>query len=115
MHGPTIEIDEPLFFKRDHPGRSMQASIPYNERLTWFSGKSTGRFLFPRWRIFLERLKAVNRATLPLGGRLRCHGEMLTFYVRRPHEGKALIKELIINAWRLIAGARGRASAPQKW
>lgn len=115
MSGMTIEINEPLFFKRDHPGRSMKASIPYNERLTWFSGRAAGRFLFPRWRIFFERLTAVNRAPLPFGSRLRCHGEMLIFYVRRPHEGKALVKELIINAWRLIAGARGRARAPQKW
>jgi len=57
---------------------------------------------------------------MPRSERLACLAEMLTFYVRRPHEGKVLVKEIGVNAVRLtrpVLKVFGRQSmtAPEKW
>jgi glycosyltransferase involved in cell wall biosynthesis len=101
LHGPFVEVPERLFYKRDHAGRSMRASRAYDLRLAWFDGGTRRRFVFPKWRILQNRWRALARARLKFGDRLRCSGEMASFYVRRGHEGKSLIKELLINAARL--------------
>lgn len=97
MHGRFIEIPEPLFGKRDHAERSMRDSRAYERRLAWFTGRRAGRFLFPKWRMLRGRLGAVHRSPLQASERLLCTVEMLAFYVRRPHEGKSLVKEMLIN------------------
>lgn len=115
LAGKAIEVEETLFFKRDHPGRSMRAHVAFEERHAWFTGAAAGRFLFPRHRILRERLRAVARAPLTVADRASCLLEMLAFYVRRSHEGKALVKELGINLRRL-SPLSGRAGAvPAKW
>lgn len=111
--GRAIELDETLFFKRDHPGRSMRAHVAFEERHAWFTGTAAKRFLFPRHRILRERLRAVARARLPLADKAACLTEMLAFYVRRGHEGKALVKEIGINLRRLSPASAG--AAPAKW
>lgn len=95
--GPFLEIDESLFFKRDHPGRSMRAAIPYAKRSEWFTGRAATTFIFPRWRTLYERLYWSVVLPARLSTKLKCLGEMLAFYVRRTSERNALIKEIIIN------------------
>lgn len=104
MHGAFEEMPEELFFKRDHDDRSMRAAIPYDARHKWFTGEAPGRLLWPRWRAFRERLSAVARAPLSRQARRDCRREMLAFYVQRPSEGRALVKEVLINILRLIFG-----------
>jgi hypothetical protein len=40
---------------------------------------------------------------------------MLGFYVRRPAEGKALVKELLINASFLLPRAARASRVPERW
>jgi len=115
MIGSFVEVDEVLFFKRDHPQRSMRASVSYEKRIQWFTGRSGSRFLFPRWRLFWERLKSAMRVEMSLTRRLACLGEMLVFYLRRPHEGKSLVKEILINLQRVAPGRRRSEKAAEKW
>ena len=109
LHGRFVEVPATMFGKRDHPARSMRDSRAYERRLTWFTGRTPGRFLFPKWRMLRGRMEAVARAPLAPGERAKCLVEMLAFYVRRPHEGKSLVKEALINMARSV---RMRADRP---
>ena len=98
----------------------MRASVSYDKRLDWFTGRKAGLLIFPRWRLLTERLRAVARSTLHPSERNACYREMLVFYVRRPHEGKALVKEILVNMARLVRPLLQRlrlvdGPAPEKW
>lgn len=115
-YGKFVEVDELLFFKRDHPNRSMRESVAYTRRVEWFTGNSPGFFLFPRMTILAQRLKVVASARIRLTDRIACLFEMLAFYGRRPHEAKAIAKEAAINLRRVIAHVLGRPQRlPDKW
>jgi glycosyltransferase involved in cell wall biosynthesis len=96
MLGRFVEIDDELFFKRDHEGRSMRASLPYDKRITWFTGKRSSRFLFPSWRLLWERMRAIARVQMPPREKLSCLAETLSFYLRRPYEWRGLVKDFWI-------------------
>jgi glycosyltransferase involved in cell wall biosynthesis len=116
MFGRFVEVDEVLFYKRDHPGRSMRASEAYDSRIVWFTGRNhTARFLFPMWRVFGGRLAAVMRSPLPGHQRLACIAEMISYYLRSRHEGRTLIREILINLRRLIGGKTHSGKAIKKW
>ncbi len=116
MKGEFLETNECLFFKRDHPQRSMRSSVPYDKRIEWFTGEAGSKLmLFPRWRLLWERLRATRRSTLDRWEEISCYAEMLFFYVRRPSEGKALIKETLINAVRMLGMDFLKTRLPQKW
>lgn len=100
MRGAFAEVEDRLFFKRDHEERSMRASVSYDKRIDWFTGQKAGVLIFPRWRLLIERLRAVGRAPLNRSSRSACYREMAGFYLRRPHEGRALVKELLVNGAR---------------
>ena len=120
MRGTFAEVEERLFFKRDHEERSMRASVSYDDRIDWFTGQKAGLLIFPRWRLLAERVKAVRNAPLPRSTARACHREMLSFYVRRPHEGKVLVKEILVNGVRLAQPVLRKLGlmdqpAPDKW
>ena len=100
MCGAFVEIEERLFFKRDHDERSMRACASYDQLIDWFAGETTGPASFPRWRGLIERISAVGRAPLSMSCRSACYREMIGFYLRRSREGRALIQELLRNGVR---------------
>ena len=115
-YGKFLEIDEVLFFKRDHEGRSMRDSLAYDNRWKWFTGQDVRVFLFPRLQILYKRLRAIGNTTLRPWDKALCLVEMLAFYVRRPHESKAIVKEFLVNAGRGVAYLLNRRlQLPQKW
>ena len=106
LSGPFVEVDDFLFYKRDHPARSMRLNEAYDDRIVWFTGrKPATRFLFPMWRVFGGRLAIVRRAPLPVRQRLACLMEMLSYYLRSRHEGRTLAREILINFRRIAAAA----------
>jgi hypothetical protein len=120
MRGSFAEVDDCLFFKRDHDERSMRASLSYDRRIDWFTGRKAGLFIFPRWRLLRERMLAVSRSPLRSKDKNACYREMCGFYFRRPHEGKALAKEILINGARVAGPILERLPlvdrvAPKKW
>jgi len=115
MYGEFHEVKEPLFFKRDHSDRSMRASRSYDQRIVWFTGKSTPRFLFPHWRLFWERLRATGRSPLGWRDKLGCYTEMLAFNLGKRIEAKGLIKESWVNARRLFGIGRMSRELPTQW
>jgi glycosyltransferase involved in cell wall biosynthesis len=115
MIGRFHELDEYLFFKRDHPERSMRASVPYDKRTQWFTGRSSALFMFPRWRAFLDRMYWSFRLPGTAGAKCRCALEMFVFYFRRPSERNALAKEVVANLARPFLALRPGSRAFQKW
>lgn len=113
--GAFAEVEEQLFYKRDHSGRSMRACMAYDKRYEWFAGWRGNRFLFPRWRLLGERLRATLRAPVPVSRKMACLAEMLAYYVRRPSESRGLVREILVNGRRLAGDAIGGAWALERW
>lgn len=67
MHGKFHEVPEALFFRRDHAGRSGVAHAGVARTTLWFDTSARKRRVyFPRWRWFIEYLRAVRRARIGL-------------------------------------------------
>jgi glycosyltransferase involved in cell wall biosynthesis len=64
LRGRFHEVPEPLFFNRDHGGRSIRANPTYKARQRWFDPNREGRITLPRWRLGVEYARAIGRAPL---------------------------------------------------
>lgn len=113
--GTFVEVEEKLFFKRDHQKRSMRDSEAYDARAEWFTGARAGRLLFPRWRALRARLRASIVLPKGVGSKAACFWRSLSFYVRRRSEGNGLIKEVIVNMSRLLLGTDRARRLLRKW
>ena len=105
MHGAFAEVPERLFHKRDHPGRSMRACLSFDKRIEWFTGRRRPMMLFPHWRLFFERLRAVGRSGMPFGSTLSCGLRVVSYTVRR--RGLVLCREILTKfrrAFELVVG-----------
>jgi glycosyltransferase involved in cell wall biosynthesis len=98
MMGRFIEIDKDYFLKRMHPKRSILQSQSYFERQAWFASGKPRRFVFPKWRILFERLKTCLVFPRSIFDKIGCFLECLLYYIHRPHQHRALVKEILINA-----------------
>lgn len=111
MAGAFVAVDETLFFKREHAGRSMRAYEAFEDRMEWWTGHRGRRLVFPFWRLLFERLKAAARAPIPYHSRLACLFEMIAQYVRRKCDRSVLGTEIRVNLRRLRQGA----PLPKTW
>lgn len=103
LRGPNVQLEERLFMRRQHSGRSIHAS--HRERDAWFdpSRKPRGTYF---WRLLWEYEAALWRVDLSLAPRLRCH-VTLAGWARR--HARKLIKEIVAVPIRSV-GFRRRAS-----
>lgn len=69
--GRFCEITEPLFFRREHPGRAMRVNRTIEEIAVWFDPTSRG-LPRPRWRCLAEHFGAIGRIDMGLGERMAC-------------------------------------------
>jgi glycosyltransferase involved in cell wall biosynthesis len=81
LHGPFVEVPEPLFLHREHPARSTR-SIPRHQRLVWFQTGLRNRVAMPHWRFIAEYIRAVLRAPLSNIERARCMFEVARWLKR---------------------------------
>lgn len=65
LHGRFIEIQETLFFRREHKARSIYMHPTRFERTVWLDPRQRGTLIFPHFRELREFWAAVNRAHLP--------------------------------------------------
>jgi glycosyltransferase involved in cell wall biosynthesis len=72
LHGAFHEIDAPLFFRRDHPGRIARASRDGAELAASFDPKRSGGILSLRSMRFVHHVGTIARAPIPLEQKLRC-------------------------------------------
>jgi glycosyltransferase involved in cell wall biosynthesis/thioesterase domain-containing protein len=76
LMGRFRTIDEPLFFERDHPARSVNA-LPLHRRAAFFDPGAGSRRIFPHWRLYRECFGVVRRAPLGTAERWACYGHLL--------------------------------------
>jgi len=74
--GKFYEIPDRLFFRRDHPYRSVRANIPHDERAAWLDPRNKGKILMPTWRSFLEHLFCVRRVHMKWSEKWCCYKEV---------------------------------------
>jgi hypothetical protein len=72
--GGFVELPEPLFFHRIHPGSTMRAFPDPRQRMKFFN--PDGRSVYPSWRLLGEYLRAINHMPLTVGDRLRSAGAL---------------------------------------
>lgn len=81
LHGEFCEIPEYLFFKRDHPHRSMRAHRPFKERIAWYDPAKKGQLHLTRWKWFFEYLAAIRRVRMSWGEKARCYIQMVKWFI----------------------------------
>lgn len=72
LRGPLHEVDEPLFFRRDHPERPARVYRSSADLAVWFDPANAGRIQPIRWITLIDYLRAIARVPMPAGQRLRC-------------------------------------------
>ncbi len=97
--GEFSEVQEYLFFRREHAQGSVYANPTSEQRFLWFNPMKKGRLLFPQWRLFLERFIVINRVQMSWDEKLRCHVEMGRYF---RWKWKQLVKDLMINFARFL-------------
>jgi glycosyltransferase involved in cell wall biosynthesis len=87
--GRMYEIQEHLFFRRDHPDAytrkyySKNIVRDYRTQLVWWTGRKTKRFLvLPHWKNLLEFFVSINRVPLSWSERLLCSREVARWLLR---------------------------------
>ena len=84
LSGKFAALDDTLFFRRDHPDRSMRSHHTDESIATWYNPANKGKHPLPAWRWFFEYLKAIGRSRVRYSERLKCYMLMIRwFYDRR--------------------------------
>lgn len=71
LYGRFIEIPAVLFFRREHPQRSMYAHRDPASLNAWYDPRKVSQRAFPNWRVLRGNLAVVGRVPLPWMERAR--------------------------------------------
>jgi glycosyltransferase involved in cell wall biosynthesis len=80
LHGKFHEIQERLFYHRFHPGITTAQGWSGSDFMQFLDTGHRTRRHYPLLRRFVEFFRAVNRAPITTGQRLRCYACILRFY-----------------------------------
>jgi glycosyltransferase involved in cell wall biosynthesis len=81
LQGKFSEIQEHLFFRRDHEKNVRK--MPIEERRKWFDPRSSKALLGPRMKLLLEMIKAVKNTELDPYEKMLCYMQVRRWEVRR--------------------------------
>lgn len=79
LQGRFIQDRETLFFRRQHSQRSMSMYTNQRQRIAWFDPANANRITYPTWRVGVELLEAIRRASLSPADRRACYACMRVF------------------------------------
>jgi hypothetical protein len=79
LHGPFLEIEEPLFMHRIHALGSVVVSPSRQERAVWFDPSKKGKLVFPHWRQLFELMTIINRSPISIQERTHCYLHMFNW------------------------------------
>lgn len=87
LRGRFVDVQEELFHRRQHSGRSVRTHPTARDRIAWFNPDLVGRPVFPEWRLGQGYVGALLRAPgLTAADRARCLAQMGRWtVVRGPH------------------------------
>ena len=95
LMGRICRVPEYLFYRRDHPGSSVEKMKLPQDRLGWFSPQGSGRICFPSWRYGREYLRSANKVALDPRERRLCCLAVGVWYAKRT---KWLLADLVVAA-----------------
>jgi glycosyltransferase involved in cell wall biosynthesis len=82
LHGPFHQTPQPLYFRRDHPGRAERASS-LRHRCAVLDAKRADRWRHPVVRLLAEYilgyLRVIHRAPISRADRLRCYRDLMVW------------------------------------
>ncbi len=91
LRGELHEVGEPLFFFRDHAGKSTRANRSDAELAVWYDPRNAGTTPLRHWTLCANYLRTIARVPNPLGQKLRCtHLIAKWFLLRVPVLGREL-------------------------
>lgn len=115
LHGRFQEVAEELFFRRDHPGRSMRLYPLERDRVAFFDPSKADAVTFPQWRMAAELLRAVRRAPLPPSERARCFAAMAPWLRRcSPLLARNVVRSSALALRRALGAAGARRATAQR-
>jgi glycosyltransferase involved in cell wall biosynthesis len=79
LRGRMLYTPEVLFFRRQHPDRSMAAFADARDRIAWFDPDRKPTVTFPKWKVGREFLRAIAEAPLTASERVDCYRGMSVF------------------------------------
>jgi glycosyltransferase involved in cell wall biosynthesis len=91
MQGEFYEIEERLFFRRDHPDTSVRLHKSKRDRTAWFDPNKARRDPMLMWRWLVEYAKAVRRVPMSVSEKSCCYA-LLAKWMRVHH--RAFSREL---------------------
>lgn len=106
LRGRVVRIEDVLFFRRDHAGRSVRANPDEESRAAWFEPSSAGKTHMTVWRWLRGYASAVWRAPMGAGEKARC-GTLLAKWTVS-HRGR-LRDELVRACGRTVGWTRSSA------
>lgn len=83
LRGELHEVEEPLFYFRDHAQRPYRRCISDAEVAAWLDPHMVGRPQLRHVSMFVNYLRTIRRVPLPLGQKLRCWSLMAKWFVVR--------------------------------
>jgi hypothetical protein len=89
--GEIREIEEFLFFRRDHAERSRRANVKPADVAEWFAPGGGERPVREFSRLFVEHLRVIRSAPVGRGERIRCFLAFADAWLRR--NGVFLVEE----------------------
>jgi len=72
LHGEIVELSDPLFQYRDHPGLSWKAALDVGQTLSWYDPTKNRKYVFKHWLILLKHLAQILRVNMSISERLLC-------------------------------------------
>jgi hypothetical protein len=73
LQGRFVELPEKLFFYRSHPQQASSSFQTRAEHGIWHDPSKSNRILFPSFRLGLDYLQALRRASVAGAERRRCY------------------------------------------
>lgn len=80
LHGRFLEIPEPLFFYRIHPGQSTRVYPSRLDRMAWFKPSAGAVFSLPFLRLFAGHMSLVRRSPLAWREKVRCYWSLVGWF-----------------------------------
>lgn len=79
LRGRFHQVQDHLFFHRQHSDRSVHRYRDGRSRKEWFDPAFAGRFSYPKWRLLAEYTRAISRAPVSGYERRRCIKHLISW------------------------------------
>jgi glycosyltransferase involved in cell wall biosynthesis len=95
MLGMFYEVEEELFFRRDHPNTSVRANPNHSKVTEWFDSKKVEKIVFPNWRWLREYVQSIFQSEILITEKIHCTINLIWWYRKKI---KLLRRDLIKGA-----------------